>query len=225
MKSALTYQKRKWFPCVKGFVSKTPQAKTEGAKLFYLQLFLFITMANLPDLLAQSEFKLSGTKSSLTILGTSTLHDWTMNVSEFNCTINALMDETILKQIVNSNFACQVQKIVSESSMMDSKAHTALQMDKFPEIGFKSESVELISDSPGVYSGKIKGNLTIAGITKPILFSFSCKMIDKMTLDANGIINLKMSDYNIKPPTAMLGTLKAGDDISLKFELEFVKID
>ena len=38
-----------------------------------------------------------------------------------------------------------------------------------------------------------------------------------------GEVPLKMSDFGIDPPTAMMGTLKTGNEVVIKYNLEFEK--
>jgi len=39
------------------------------------------------------------------------------------------------------------------------------------------------------------------------------------TVIAKGSVPIKMTDYGIKPPTALFGRLKTGDDVKVNFEL------
>jgi hypothetical protein len=36
-----------------------------------------------------------------------------------------------------------------------------------------------------------------------------------------GVKKMKMTDYNVKPPTALLGTIKTGNDITISYNLKF----
>ena len=36
-----------------------------------------------------------------------------------------------------------------------------------------------------------------------------------------GIKKMKMTDYNVKPPTALFGTITTGDAISISYNLKF----
>ena len=40
-------------------------------------------------------------------------------------------------------------------------------------------------------------------------------------INIKGEKTLKMSDFDVKPPTALLGTLKTGNDITIKFNLNY----
>ena len=42
---------------------------------------------------------------------------------------------------------------------------------------------------------------------------------DALTIKAAGVVPIKMTDYGIKPPTAIFGRLKTGDEVKVNFEL------
>jgi polyisoprenoid-binding protein YceI len=39
------------------------------------------------------------------------------------------------------------------------------------------------------------------------------------TVNATGMVPIKMTDFGIKPPTAMFGTLRTGDEVKVNFAL------
>ena len=44
---------------------------------------------------------------------------------------------------------------------------------------------------------------------------------DKITF--SGEKELKMTDFNVTPPTAMFGAIKSGDDITIKYDVVFTR--
>ena len=68
------------------------------------------------------------------------------------------------------------------------------------------------------FTVKAEGNLTISGVKKSVLLEFSLSIVgSKITLI--GEKKIKMADFKIDPPTALLGTITTGDDITIKFVL------
>ena len=68
----------------------------------------------------------------------------------------------------------------------------------------------------------MSGTMSIAGTTKA---NRSCghsqyNPADK-SFTVTGVKKMKMTDYNVKPPTVMLGTIKTGNDISIAYNLKF----
>ncbi|MCJ7758647.1 MAG: YceI family protein, partial [Gillisia sp.] len=67
------------------------------------------------------------------------------------------------------------------------------------------------------------GYLTIAGTKKPINITFDSKISDgNIVLSGNKAI--KMSNFNIDAPTALFGTITTGDEVNIKFQAVFTKI-
>ena len=180
-------------------------------------ILLFITILSF-NLNGQS-FSISGKESKMHVKGTSSLHDWVMEMANMDCKVNLILEGSRLKDIGEIKFSGKAKELKSESNLMDKKAYSALQSDKFPEIKFIKTSLSgLISDN-NKFSGKLEGDLSVAGETRRVNFPFSGTMRSNKAIDINGEIELKMSQFKIDPPTAMLGTLKTGDVISVSFSI------
>ena len=178
--------------------------------LFSLQLL--IIGAN-----AQSHY----TSSSVDLLvsGTSTLHDWTMKDVKADCTatidLNAAGQLNALSAL---NFATPVNALKSEHSSMDNNAYKALKSDKAPQISYVMSSATITQNSAGS-TVACKGRLTIAGTARDEDVVAVCKTNADNTITVTGTKKISMQQYNIAPPTFMLGAVKTGNDIVLTFNL------
>jgi len=144
-----------------------------------------------------------------------------MEASDFNCVVEFKLDSDKVDDIAGINFSVEVKNLTSnEGNLMDRKAHDALKEGKSPVISFTQQSVESLSSSNGRVNGRINGQLTIAGKTKQLSVPFSGR-IENSRLIVTGTLDVKMSDFDIEPPTAMLGVLKTGNDVTLNYSFEF----
>jgi len=84
-----------------------------------------------------------------------------------------------------------------------------LKTDKFPEITFASTSVK----SAGGDNVTVLGDLTIMGTARPASMDITMAG-DKAT----GTMNLKQSDWGIKPFSALMGALKLADALTIQVE-------
>ena len=183
-----------------------------------------VTLFTSANIYAQEVYQLVPSKSSLTIKGTSSLHDWSMKAKNLSCNLKTDVENMNVQRISNVDFSCHVDQIVSdESGIMDSKAHNALKGDKFPVISFKFLSESALDGANQQFKGTITGNLTIAGKTKTVSVPFSGSLQPNGDILVKGTIPVKMSEFSIDPPTAFFGTLKTGDVVNLQYSFEFSK--
>lgn len=155
------------------------------------------------------DFKSNQAESSMKVTGTSTLHDWEINVESF--TAQATLKGEALE---NARFTAQVKSMKSGTSAMDDNTYKALKNDKHPQITFQSTSVTGTG-------GKlvIKGNLTIAGSTKPITMNATLDKANEKSMTVKGKYTFKMSQFGIDPPKAMLGTIRTGDEVTIDYKM------
>jgi polyisoprenoid-binding protein YceI len=99
------------------------------------------------------------------------------------------------------------------------KGDEVLDAAKYPEIRFVSTSVRRDPKIAGRYL--VKGDLTLHGVTKAIEFPVEAKESEASAqgLRATGKIELKTSDYGMKPYGVGLGAVKVKDGVVLEFEV------
>jgi polyisoprenoid-binding protein YceI len=185
-----------------------------------LTLILLSITIGAVTLFSQQAVSLIPASSTMTIQGTSSLHDWEEKVDQFEVNFSVKTRDKEITSIERANFICKTKSISSESSMMTNKTLEALKAKDYPDISFKLVSVDKLSSQEGNFSGTISGDITLAGVTKRISISFTGSNVNKrIALKGSKMVSLK--DYNIKPPTAMMGTLKTGDQVTISFNLLF----
>jgi polyisoprenoid-binding protein YceI len=97
----------------------------------------------------------------------------------------------------------------------------------YPEITFKSTKVEKESDS----EFKVTGNLTLHGVTKPIVLNVEDVATESkdpwggIRIGATAKTKIKRSDFGLNWNAALeTGGFVIGDDVKIELELEFVKV-
>lgn len=194
-----------------------------------LGLFFFLIIGCFPNLEAQSNYKIveSGA-TDMKLSGTSTLHDWEMNSK--SCTGNALFKFELVKKenlisLKSLTFSLVVEDLKSEEKTLDNNAYKALKTDEYKDITYTLISAKIVSRKNQEYLLKTRGSLIIAGVTKIISMNVTCTVNKDSTITCTGFKTLKMTDYNVKPPTFMLGAMKTGDTIKLDFILVYTNVD
>ena len=164
---------------------------------------------------ADVPYKLDVQNSTMTISGTSTLHDWEMGVEKLSGTLSV---NDVLDKMTSGNLTINVESIISEHSLMNKKTYEALKEDDFPQI-----KVKLIEVEGAQTSDNAQVELTIAGKTKKVTDDYQLKDLGNGKLSISGVIDLKMSDFDVKPPVVLMGTIKTGDEIKVEYYLVYQK--
>lgn len=165
---------------------------------------------------AQVQYKLDSKNSSILVKGTSTIHDWEMNVKAPTSSFT-LQEDQSLERLTSGSFTVGVASIESDKNIMNKKAWEALKEKKFPQIKAK-----LLQVSQNGNSGTVQMELTIAGKTQKIADDFKLTNGSGKIL-VEGILDLKMTDFGVEPPTAMMGTIKTGNEIKVEYKLVYNK--
>lgn len=169
---------------------------------------------------SQKSYKIIPDESKFLVTGTSTLHDWHMKVEEMICNVVADVTENNKISISNIDFKCATNSLKSDNSLMDKKAFEALQTDRYKTISFSANTNTTVAIANGVFTGSLLGELEISGIKKKVNIPFNAK-INNNTVIITGELKIKFSDFEIKPPTAVMGTIKTGNELVLKYNLKF----
>ena len=156
-----------------------------------------------------TDLKLNKSQSTMSINGTSSLHDWESIVNDFSVTGN-ISEEAVTELKVE----VIVKSIESGKSIMDSKTFDALKEKEFPTISFQAARLKIDGEK---ISGK--GTVNVAGQSKEISIAAKILQQSKSELKVAGEVNIVMSEFQIEPPKAMFGTLHTGDQVTIKYEL------
>jgi polyisoprenoid-binding protein YceI len=178
-------------------------------------LALFMTLSG------QTSHKYKIDKNKIIIKGTSNLHDWKMEVEDINGNMDADIKDNKIESINSLTLNVNVNSIKSGKSLMDKKTYYALKSELYPEIHFSLSGIsDIIINNKGQLV-TANGVLSIAGIKKSIQIKAIGSTYNNGDLGFTGSKSLKMSDFNIMPPTAIFGTLKTGDSIVVEFDISF----
>jgi hypothetical protein len=157
------------------------------------------------------------------VLGTSNLHNWSMEAKDISCSakFSFAPGSSQPQSLTALDLSIPVHNLKSGESSMDSRAYKAMKADKFGTIRFVSQSAVIIPGQNNRFQIKSTGDMTIAGVAQPVVLTAACQLNADGSIVCNGSTLLKMTDYQIKPPSFMLGALKTGDLLTINFSLTF----
>lgn len=180
----------------------------------YLLLFVSFMFTNVTMESAQS-LNINSASSTMTIFGTTNVHDWQSKIEKISGEM--VIDNS--KQIQSLEVEIPVRSIKSGEKLMDTKTYEAFNATQNPTIVFHLIEVTSLLISNNDINVTLTGNLTMDGVTKKIIIKSTGKNIGVGAYQFKGSVPLKMTDYKMKPPTAMLGFMKVGDAINIKFDI------
>lgn len=170
--------------------------------------------------------------SKVTVSGTSTIHDWKMEGKiiggHFDIDSNFPLDPSVgklpdLKVKSTAEVSIPVQSIKSGTKRMDEVMLEAMKQPEFPKITYKLTELtpktgEHKAGDPLEFTSK--GELTIAGVTKPVEMPVTMEKFEGTKLKIIGTTPIKMTSHGIKPPapSIALGLIKVGDEVTVAFE-------
>jgi polyisoprenoid-binding protein YceI len=164
-----------------------------------------------------SQYKYLVDQSSMVVFGTSNVHDWTLECEGVTGTLNAKLDGVKISKVTGISMNIPVKGMKSGKSGMDTNTQKALKESENPNITY---TIKSYGEKDGVVH--LTGSLTVAGVTKEVKFPASYEVAgDKIKF--KGSYAFKMTDFGVEPPTAVMGTIKCGDELKFDFDITFSK--
>lgn len=191
--------------------------KTFQAKFSKLTMTLVAVMTVFQFATAQ-DLKLDTASSELIVYGTSNVHDWDIKAETIGGTAQFIMENNEITNVGKLHFTVVAESLKSGKSGMDKNTYKALNTSKHKNITYQMTScISVNKKSATTYEIKTRGNLTISGVTKQVPLTFKA-VVDGKKVTLSGETNLTMTTYNVEPPTALLGTIKTGDAVTIKYK-------
>ncbi len=169
--------------------------------------------------LKSQSFQLSENQS-LSITGTSTLHNWKVDVSEVIGWPNTINVNSKLEIIELS--AEIISMDGGRGASMNGKIQKAFNSTEFPLVTYVQSEPASANVTDGKVSISSKGVLSMAGTEKEVSFDI-IGIIEGSMMTFSGKYPLKMTDFGIEPPSAMFGQIQTDDDVMVVFKIEYIK--
>lgn len=162
--------------------------------------------------------------SKLWIEGGSNLHDWHCATTTLDAAIDvdpAFTKEGKLAKVLQKvQVKVPVLAIKCGKDQMDKNLYKALKAEAAPNVSYIMATFEATpGETKDEFTVRTVGTLTIAGAEKTVTIDVRATRQPDGVFKAAGSIPLLMTDFGIKPPTALLGTLRTDNKITVKFEL------
>jgi hypothetical protein len=165
--------------------------------------------------------------SKLELAGSSNVHDWSCKSTAFAAKVevdsgfatHAFAD--LARPINKVSVTIPVITLKCGHKKMDSNMYEALNTEKYPEIQYTLDSytIDAATATADTFIANTVGDLTVSGKTIKVSIPIKTTRLLGGTARGEGTVALKMTDFGIKPPVAMLGALRTRDAITISFNV------
>ena len=151
--------------------------------------------------------------STLWVEGTSTVRSFKCVAKTLNADVVTTPGASVAELVSGASVVIPVAQLDCSNGKMNEHMRNALQAEKNPEIVFTLRSYALDGKA-----ATLKGDLKIAGTTKPI-------EIPATVIDENALVRVKaskainMKEWGVKPPSLMMGTMKVKELVTVGFDV------
>jgi polyisoprenoid-binding protein YceI len=164
------------------------------------------------------------TESRLWVDGTSSVRSFSCKAPVLDATIATAEGDAVAAVLAGKNAVTSVKLTVPIEKMdcgngtMNGHMQKALKMKEFPTIAFQLDNYALTKGDTAL-AGSLHGSLTIGGVAKAIVLPVTLKAGPDGALRATGVYELNMRDFQLQPPSLMMGTLKVRENVKVNFDL------
>ena len=162
--------------------------------------------------------------SRLSFDGTSTVRNWSCTAGPIEAAIEAEGEAPVSavlqarKAVDEVVLTFSVDRLDCGNGTMNRHMRKALNADTHRTITFRLTGYELIPGTP--VAGTLRGTLALNGVTKPISLRAQFSPAPGGGLRVAGSYALTMTEWQVTPPTLMLGTLTVGPVVTVQFDLQ-----
>ncbi len=157
-----------------------------------------------------------GPDKKIWIEGSSTVRKYSCTTADFQATAEPATTTVTAVQTVDVRIP--VKSLSCGNGTMEKHLQHALKADENPEIRFELKSYTVGEKTAAGTEVTATGVMTIAGTSKTV------ELTGLVTPTATGLrvqgqTPLRMTEFGVKPPTLMLGTLKVADAITVHYDV------
>ena len=123
----------------------------------------------------------------------------------------------------NLRLSIPVADISSDSGILTNNIHNNLKKNDHPNITFRLNDIVSVTNSNGRTVITAIGTINAAGSNHQVTMNVNAELINENTLRFSGHQDMLMTDFNIDPPSAMMGAFRSVDEITIVFDVLFIK--
>lgn len=194
-------------------------------RIIFTQLFALLFTAG--AVFAQQTTLTLQENSEMSIEGSSNVRSWGAEVTSMEGTLTLNTDELSPENLSPDMFGslqitAPVKSLDSGSGGLTNNIHKYLKEKDHPNITFTLSEVTNIEQRDGQAEITAIGVINAAGNDHEVTMTVLGEQADN-GLRISGSQELLMTSFDIDPPRAMLGTIRADDEFKVNFDVQFNK--
>ncbi len=175
----------------------------------------------------EGELKLSAQGASkLWVEGTSSVRDWKCDATTIEAAVTgtgaaaSAPAKEVGAAAKHAQLTIPVAQLDCHNGTMNEHMRKALKANDHKTIQYRIAKWDVTPRGDDSASVKTSGTLVMAGAEKPITVDLVAKRGAAGNWALAGSKTLQMTEWGIKPPSLMFGTMKVRDPVTIRFELE-----
>lgn len=172
------------------------------------------------SLQAQAQKNYTLVKSTFEVSGTSNIHDWVMKSTEGIGSANLTVTDSKVTSINNLNITLPAETIKSSKTSMDDVAYATMETKTYKNIKYVLKSATKLNET----TWNLTGTYTIAGTSKDYKTQVSITPGNGNFI-LRGSNQITFADFGMSTPTAALGVVRAGKDLTIIFNITLSDTD
>ena len=153
-------------------------------------------------------------ESRLWVEGTSTVKSFSCAATKVDVSVLAEPGSAPSDLVQSASLVVPVSALDCRNDTMNGHMRKAIKADKHSTIAWTMSSYRVEGTSV-----VMNGRLTIAGRENPVELRATGTADNSGVIRLKGSTKLKMTDFGVKPPSLMMGTMKVGDAITVGYDL------
>lgn len=164
-------------------------------------------------------------ESRLWVEGTSTVRAFSCSAGTLKAAVETSSDRAISATMMGEKVVRAMRVEVPSRALdcdndtMNGHMYKAIKADAHPVIVFTLNSYEFVSNGSTPGTMTLTGSLALGGVEMPATVEAQVQETADGFLKVTGVHAVRLSEFGLKRPSLMLGTMKVGDVVQVKYDL------
>jgi len=160
---------------------------------------------------------------TITVEGTSNIHGWTCTAGSFTGSADGAAAATGITGLSALTLTVPVSALECRNGTMNTKLREALHATTSPSIRFVLSNATVSTPRNGRFAVTANGTLSMAGQSRTTQVTAQGQVLADGRYRFTGAVPVTMSQFGIAPPTAMMGAMRVGDRVTVRFDVTLAR--